>query len=182
MNQAPATRGSQRGAMALIVMLASVLLAILGMVGAIAFAAGAQAARAQNAADAVAHDVEVQLLRLPPWARDDISRRIQANAGSCSAFLQPPDGAPAPDGGCQRIFPAARQRLAVDSGGQAELLGLVVSADARDFGNGRGTGRLEDVAFIALRRHLPGCASSRPPAIGSSDACWAQAQAAAHAA
>jgi hypothetical protein len=168
--------------MALMVMLASGLVATLGISAAVAFAAGAQAAQAQNAADAVAHDVEVQLLRLPPWARDDISQRIQANAGTCAVFLQPSDGAPPPDGGCESIFTAARQRLAVDSGRKAELLGLVISADARDFGNGRGTGRLEAVAFVALRRHLPGCESSRPPAAGSSDGCWAQAQAAAHAA
>jgi hypothetical protein len=181
-NRARGARGPERGAMALIVMLASVLLAILGMAGAVAFAAGAQAARAQNAADAVAHDVEVQLLRLPPWAREDISQRAQANAGSCAVFIQPPDGEPAPDGDCEALFTAARRSLALDTGGQAELLGLVISADARDFGNGLGTGRVEAVAFVALRRHLPGCGSSSPPAIGTSDACWAQAQAAAHAA
>lgn len=168
--------------MSLILMLACVLLAILGMAGAVAFAAGAQAARAQNAADAVAHDVEVQLLHLPPWARDDISQRVQTNAGSCTVFIQPPDGAPAPDGDCETLFTAARRTLAVDTGGQAVLLGLVVSADARDFGNGLGAGRLEAVAFVGLRRRLPGCGSSSPPVIGSSDPCWAQAQAAAHAA
>jgi hypothetical protein len=182
MTRASGRRCSERGAMAALVMLGSVVVGVLGVAGAVAFAVGAQAARAQNLADAVAHDVEVQLLELPPWVREDLSARIQADAGTCAGFATRVEGAPPPDADCEGIFVAARGRLTADSGGQAELLGLVLGADTRDFGNGRGSGRLEVVAFVAVRRHLPGCEVAMLPAIGPSNTCWAQAQAAAHAA
>ncbi|HEY6378990.1 MAG TPA: hypothetical protein VI316_07400 [Candidatus Dormibacteraeota bacterium] len=163
-------------------MLASVLVAILGMIGALAFAIGAEAARAQNDADAVAHDVEAWLLELPPWTRDDLSGRIQGRPGSCSVFARSSAGFPTPDDDCRGLFAATERRLAIDSRGEAVLLGLVVSGDARDARNGRGPGRLEVVAFVALRRPIPGCGSAPPPEVGARDGCWAQAQAAAHAA
>jgi hypothetical protein len=168
--------------MAMIVMLASVLVAILGMAGALAFAIGAEAARAQNDADAAAHDVEAWLLELPPWTREDLSSKVQSRPGSCAVFARPGPGFPTPDDDCRSLFAATGRRLAVDSRGEAVLLGLVVSADARDARNGRGPGRLEVMAFVALRRPLPGCGGASPPEVGARDGCWAQAQAAAHAA
>lgn len=172
----------QHGAMVLMVMLASVLVAGLGAAGVVGFAVAVDAAHAQNAADAVAHDVEVQLLGMHPWEREDLSVAIQANAEVCVVVNGPSAGGDQhPDHRCLEFFAAAEQRLASDTRGAGAVLALTITADRRDLGSGRGTGRLEVVAMVVLNRHLPGCAAALLPRIGESTLCWAQAQAAAHA-
>lgn len=173
-------RGGRRGAMALMMVVASVFTGAAGMVATCLVAVGVAAGRAQTAADTAAHDAEVDLLRFPVWERDDLSVRLQADPSPCAMQGAPDPQAAEPLDLCAFVFAQTAFELGAQPELHAALLELIVEPDRRDTLGGKGPGRLEVIATAAVERHLPGCANLSRPQPREVSVCWAQATAAAH--
>ena len=163
-------RITQRGSLALLGLLVSVI-ALLGTLAvAEVWVARSLDERAQTLADAVAH---AAVVAAGPHA-DDLSVEVQADPEAC--HYQPPP-APAPHVGlsCAEVIQTAGRVLQFQAG-RARLLDLILQPDLRDMAAGVGTGRIGAIAVVALPRSLPGCAGVPPPAtLDERSICWAEA-------
>jgi hypothetical protein len=165
-----AGRDAQRGSIALLGLLVSVI-ALLGTLAvAEVWVARSLDERAQTLADVAAH---AAVVAAGPHA-DDLSVELQADPEACH-FQAPPSPAPRPGLWCARVMQSV-DRVLQSQTGAARVLDLILHPDLRDMAPGVGTGRIGAIAVVALPRSLPGCAAVPPPAtLDARSICWAEA-------
>lgn len=131
--------------------------------------------RATSAADATAHASAGFLAAYAQ--RDDLSIEAQAGRAACELDVTTPgaDGMDSPL--CGPVLDVARS-VADDNG--ARLENFVVSADPRDYVDGKGPGRLLVLVRVALPQKLPlsvaGCGTSHENTLLCFARAWGSAE------